>query len=114
MIRLLRNLWVTSGDIAVYRQAVQDQGEMIKQAALLLTLVRMQLDRIDTLKHVNLDGYELEALTNLVDDHEELESRIEAVLALSPYQESWLPLDEVHALLRGKKRVPDTVEELDV
>lgn len=60
----------------------------------------------------------------LVADHSELEARIEAVLVLpgheyDPHQidtdggEMVLDRDEVHRLLRGGQRVPDTIEGIE-
>ena len=58
----------------------------------------------------------VEGVRQLVKDHEELESRIEAVLTIPEYPDSdssWLKRAEVHALLRGGKRIPDTLEGID-
>lgn len=61
----------------------------------------------------------VESVQQLVADHSELEARIEAVLVLPGHsghpaatpEEYVVERSEVHRLLRGGKRVPDTVEE---
>ena len=66
-----------------------------------------------------------EYVRQLVRDHEELEARIEAVLTMTPVEvhnlgrghegdppEAYLDRDEVHRLLRGGTRVPDTIKEI--
>lgn len=55
-----------------------------------------------------------EYVRQLVRDHEELESRIEAVLTMEDsFDGMYLRKDEVHRLLRGGTRVPDTIKEIE-
>lgn len=98
------------------------KDQQLHYAHEVLGAIKVQIERVDALKEVDIDGYEIQALTNLVDDHEELESRIEAILALGHFDAAevmadstygcWLPAEEVGRLLVGGKRVPDTVEEI--
>lgn len=114
---------------------ISNERDMAKADLLVIAAERDGL--IDTLREVQIilskvpeyDGMGaipvVEGVRQLVDDHSELEARIEAVLTLAPlhaectageglpYGPMWVPEAEVHRLLRGGARIPDTIEGIE-
>jgi hypothetical protein len=110
---------------------ISNERDMAKADLLAIAAERDGL--IDTLRDVQIilskvpeyDGMGaipvVEGVRQLVADHSELEARIEAVLTHETYagrdvpnwEAHYVPSDEVHRLLRGGQRVPDTIEGIE-
>lgn len=100
------------GFVPVYEavEMLSQQNQAINDAGACLVEIKRIIQSVDTLKGVNIDGYEIEALRNLVRDHEELEARIEAVLLMLSHGDT--DIERMGQVLCGAKRIPDTAEGL--
>jgi hypothetical protein len=107
-----------------YAQAMMDQGSLQAELSIVsadrdrlageMAQVRAALDEVTTYEGLVDVSSTAMMVSELVRDHEELETRIEAVLVMCGAYEGDPVCDEVVRLLRGGERVPDTPVDLDV
>ena len=106
-----------------YAQAMMDQGSLQAELGIVsadrdrlaaeIAQIRAALDEVSTYEGLVDVSPTAMMVSELVRDHEELETRIEAVLVMLGAYEGDPIADKAVELLRGGERVPDTPESLD-